>query len=44
MNFKENLLYNTKRKATAPLSFRNAYPDADFTVINRDNIEDLLLY
>lgn len=38
------LKWNPKRKASAPLSFRNAYPDADFTVINRDNIEDLLLY
>ena len=38
------LKWNPKRKALAPLSFRNAYPDADFTVINRDNIEDLLLY
>lgn len=38
------LKWNPKRKASAPLSFRNAYPDADFTVIHRDNIEDLLLY
>lgn len=38
------LKWNPKRKASAPLSFRNAYPDVDFTVINRDNIEDLLLY
>lgn len=38
------LKWNPKRKASAPLSFRNAYPDADFTVINRENIEDLLLY
>ena len=38
------LKWNPKRKASAPLSFRNAYPDADFTVINHDNIEDLLLY
>ena len=38
------LKWNPKRKASAPLSFRNAYPDADFTVINRDNIEDPLLY
>ncbi len=38
------LKWSPKRKASAPLSFRNAYPDADFTVINRDNIEDLLLY
>ena len=38
------LRWSPKRKASAPLSFRNAYPDADFTVINRDNIEDLLLY
>ena len=38
------LKWNPKRKASMPLSFRNGYPDADFTVINRDNIEDLLLY
>lgn len=38
------LKWNPKRKASVPLSFRNGYPDADFTVINRDNIEDLLLY
>ena len=38
------LKWNPKRRATAPLSFRNAYPDADFTVIHRDNIEDLLLF
>lgn len=37
------LKWNPRRKASAPLSFRNAYPDADFTVINRNNIEDLLL-
>ncbi len=38
------LKWNPKRKASAPLSFRNGYPDADFTVIHHDNIEDLLLY
>ena len=38
------LKWNPKRKASAPLSFRNAYPNADFTVIHHDNIEDLLLY
>lgn len=38
------LKWNPRRGATAPLSFRNAYPDADFTVIHRDNIEDLLLF
>ena len=38
------LKWNPKRKASAPLSFRNAYPNADFTVIHCDNIEDLLLY
>ena len=38
------LKWNPRRRATAPLSFRNAYPDADFTVIHRDNIEDLLLF
>lgn len=38
------LKWNPRRRAKAPLSFRNAYPDADFTVIHRDNIEDLLLF
>jgi len=38
------LKWNPKRKASAPLSFRNGYPDADFTVIHHDNIEDLLVY
>ena len=35
--------WNPKRKASAPLSFRRAYPDVDFSVISRDNIEDFLL-
>ncbi len=34
---------NPARKASAPLSFRNAYPDAVFSVIHRDNTEDFLL-
>ena len=38
------LKWNPRRKASPPLSFQRAYPDADFIVINRDNIEDLLLY
>lgn len=38
------LKWNPRSRASLPLSFRNAYPDAEFTVINRDNIEDLLLY
>lgn len=38
------LKWNPLRKASLPLSFRNAYPDAEFTLINRDNIEDLLLF
>ena len=37
------LKWNPRRKALLPLSFRNAYPDAKFVVINRENIEDLLL-
>lgn len=37
------LKWNPRRKASLPLSFRNAYPDAKFVVINRENIEDLLL-
>ena len=35
--------WNPAKKATAPLSFRNAYPEAVFSVINRDNVEDFLL-
>ena len=38
------LKWNPKRKCSAPLSFRNAYPNATFTVIHHDNIEDLLLF
>lgn len=38
------LKWNPKRKCSSPLSFRNAYPNATFTVIHRDNIEDLLLF
>ncbi len=38
------LKWNPKRKCSSPLSFRNAYPDATFTVINRDNVEDFLLF
>ena len=37
------LKWNPKRKVSLPNSFNNAYPDAQFTVINKDNIEDLLL-
>ena len=36
--------WNPSRKVVAPLSFRNAYPDAQFTVINRDNIDELLMF
>ncbi len=32
-----------KGNTTAPLSFRNAYPDVDFMTITRDNVEDFLL-
>lgn len=35
--------WNPAKKASVPLSFRNAYPEAVFCVINRDNIEDFLL-
>lgn len=35
--------WNPKRKASVPLSFRRAYPDVDFSIISRDNIEDFLL-
>lgn len=34
--------WNPRRRALLPLSFRNAYPQARFTVITRDNIEDFL--
>lgn len=37
------LKWNPRRKASLPLSFKNAYPSASFTLINSDNIEDLLL-
>ena len=35
--------WSPRRRASLPLSFRNAYPQARFTVITRDNIEDFLL-
>ncbi|MBR1688159.1 MAG: ATP-binding protein [Prevotella sp.] len=36
--------WNPKRKSSLPLSFKNSYPNAQFTVIHRDNIEELLLF
>ncbi|MCQ2975683.1 MAG: ATP-binding protein [Bacteroidales bacterium] len=36
--------WNSKRKASLPNSFSTAYPNADFKVINRDNIEDFLIF
>lgn len=35
--------WNKDAKAKTPLQFLNAYPDATFTVIHRDNVEDFLL-
>lgn len=35
--------WNPNRKASAPSSFKTAYPNASFKVINRDNIEDFIL-
>ena len=35
--------WSPRRRASLPLSFRNAYPQARFAVITRDNIEDFLL-
>lgn len=35
--------WNPAKKASVPLSFKNAYPEAVFSVINRDNVEDFLL-
>ena len=35
--------WSPRQRASLPLSFRNAYPQARFTVITRDNIEDFLL-
>ena len=35
--------WNPKRKASAPATFTKAYPEAKFTVVNRDNIQDFLL-
>ena len=32
-----------KAKTTAPLSFRNAYPDVDFLTITPENVEDFLM-
>ena len=35
--------WNPKRKAKLPLSFKNAYPQVDFHVINRDNFYEYLI-
>ena len=35
--------WSPRRRASLPQSFRNAYPQARFTVVTRDNIEDFLL-
>lgn len=35
--------WNPNRKAAMPLSFSRSYPDADFKVVTRDNIETFLL-
>lgn len=35
--------WTPKRKATVPSSFRTAYPEINFSVISRDNIEDFIL-
>ena len=35
--------WNPKRKASAPLSFTNAYPNAEFKIVTRDNFETFLL-
>ena len=35
--------WNPNRKAKLPLSFRNAYPQADFHVINRNNFYEFLI-
>lgn len=35
--------WNPNRKATVPVSFSRAYPDASFKVITRDNFESILL-
>jgi len=36
--------WNPKRKASLPESFSTAYPNTEYKVINRDNIEDLLIF
>ena len=38
------LKWNPRKKASLPLSFQRAYPDAQFKVISRENIEDFLLF
>lgn len=35
--------WNPKKKVSVPLSFSNAYPDVEFKVITRDNVDDFLL-
>ncbi len=35
--------WNPRKKPSAPSSFANAYPDATFQVITRDNYEELLM-
>ena len=34
--------WNATKKIKAPLSFRNAYPDATYTVVNKDNFFEFL--
>ncbi len=36
--------WNPKRKASLPESFSTAYPNTEYKVINRDNIEDFLIF
>ena len=35
--------WNPNKKAKMPLSFKNAYPQAEFHVVNRDNLFEFLL-
>lgn len=35
--------WNPNRKARMPLSFKNAYPEAEFHVVNRDNLFEFLI-
>jgi hypothetical protein len=35
--------WNTKKAVRCPLAFRNAYPNAEFSVITPENVEEFIL-